>query len=153
MRSVPTSMRALLMPMLMLMAGASAVASEPGAGVYAARCGACHHPSGQGTPGLAPAVADVLSPLFASADGRRYVVQVLVHGLSGRIVSQGQVFVGAMPAQAMLSDAELADVANHLARQLNASTAPAFTADDFAGARRTVTAHKDLRALRARLLP
>ena len=149
MRRASTSMLAALT----LAAGGNAFAVDRGAEVYATRCAACHHASGQGTPGIAPAVAGVLAPLFDSAEGRRYVIQVLVSGLSGRIVSQGQVFFGAMAAQTALSDGELADAANHVARQLNASTGPSFNAEEFAQARRAPVSHKDLRDLRARLLP
>jgi hypothetical protein len=40
-----------------------------------------------------------------------------------------------------------------MARQLNKSVSPAFTADDFVQARRSPTSHKELRTLRATLMP
>lgn len=146
----PTTPRVLAALAAMLtMAGAGAA----DAGVYDKQCVACHQPGGKGMAGLAPALAGTLAPMVASDDGRRYIAQVLLQGLSGRIVSQGQTFVGAMPPQAALADADLAAVANYLARDLNGAAADAFSADDFARARaQPKPAHKELRELRERLL-
>lgn len=119
-----------------------------GAAVFKAVCAACHGAAGEGTAGIAPALAGTLA---GGEDGRRYVMQVLLGGLSGKIVSQGQAFVGAMPAQAALSDAELAAVANHLAG-LNADASAPFGAAGFAELRAAGPVnHKQLRELRARL--
>ncbi len=139
-------------------APAADAANTPAAGaaVFGRTCFACHGAQGQGTVGIAPALAGPLAPVLASAEGRGYVARVLLHGLSGRIVSQGQTFMGAMPAQAnALSDAELADVANFLAQGLNAAPAPVFQAEDFAQARaqQPAPSHKALRELRAKVMP
>jgi len=134
--------------------GAAAQGSvAAGQASYDKTCVACHQPGGKGMAGLAPALAGTLAPLMGQEDGRRYVAGVLVHGLSGRIVSQGMTFVGAMPPQAALSDAELAEVANYLARSLNGAKDDVFKAEDFARERSAKTSHKDLRELRQRLLP
>jgi mono/diheme cytochrome c family protein len=113
-------------------------------------CAACHQPGGKGLAGLAPALAGTLAPLLAHDEGRQYVVQVMVHGLSGRIVSQQQMFNLAMPPQPMFSDAELADAARYVA-SLNGSSAK-FSPEDVAGARASKPTHKQLRELRERLL-
>jgi mono/diheme cytochrome c family protein len=113
-------------------------------------CAACHQPGGKGLAGLAPALAGTLAPLLAHDEGRQYVVQVMVHGLSGRIVSQQQVFNLAMPPQPMFSDAELADAARYVA-SLNGSSAK-FSPDDVARARASTPSHKQLRQLREQLL-
>lgn len=141
--------------MMALVAAAAHAAEEAmpsGRAVFERQCMACHQAGGKGMAGLAPALAGTLEAAVGSVDGRRYVAQVLVHGLSGRIVSQGKVMALAMPAQAALSDADLADVANHLARDLNGAAASAFTVADFAQARTTRPTHKDLRELRERVL-
>ena len=93
--------------------------------------------------------------MLAQALGRDYVSQVLVYGLSGRIVSQGQTFVGAMPNQGALSDAELSDVANYLAQELNGLQGPLFQPEHFERVRalKPVPTHKDLRAIRAQVWP
>jgi mono/diheme cytochrome c family protein len=150
-------MRRTLFSTLLLAASTWAQGAGPavpaGLAVFSQQCAACHQADGKGTPGLAPALAGPLAPLLGSEEGRRYVSLVLVQGLSGKIVSQGQTFVGAMPSQAALTDAELSDVANHLARDLNATPTAAFTAADFARAREARTTHKELRELRTRLMP
>ncbi|WP_326537402.1 c-type cytochrome [Pseudorhodoferax sp.] len=125
-------------------------AQSAGQAVYDRSCAACHQPGGKGMAGLAPALAGTLGPLLAADDGRRYLAQVLVHGLSGRIVTQGLGFTGVMPGQAALGDAELAAVANYLARELNDGTAAPYAAEEFARLRGEKVSHKDLRAVRER---
>lgn len=134
-------------------AHAADVTVPAGLAVFNANCVACHQAGGQGMPGLAPALAGPLAPMLSAADGNRYVSLVLTQGLSGKIVSAGQAFNGAMPAQTALSDADLAAVANYVARDLNGVAASNFTADDFAKAKATKVAHKDLREMRARAMP
>jgi mono/diheme cytochrome c family protein len=140
---------------LALLAPLAARADDTAAGktAFDTRCVACHGAGGVGTPGLAPALAGSLKAAIAQPDGPGYVQQVLLQGLSGRIVSQGQTFMGAMPSQAAVDDAELAAIANYLARDLNGAAANAFSADGFRAARDSKPSHKALRDLRARLLP
>lgn len=143
---------ALVTALAATVAHAAEDAVPAGRAVYERHCVACHQAGGKGMAGLAPALAGTLEAAVNSVDGRRYVAQVLIHGLSGRIVSQGKVMALAMPAQAASSDADLADVANHLARDLNGAAASAFTVADFVQARATRPTHKDLRDLRERVL-
>lgn len=131
--------------------GADAAAPD-GKAVFERSCVACHQPGGKGLTGLAPPLAGTLSPMLAAKEGQRYVAQVLVHGLSGRIVTQGQTFNLAMPPQTALSDADLVAVANYVARDLNGRDGPAFATEDFVAARAARSSHKDLRALREELL-
>lgn len=131
-------------------AGTASAQGTPGQTVFDSRCVACHGAGGAGIAGLAPALAGAL-PHLAQPAGRTYVLQVLTHGLSGRIVSQGQTFIGAMPAQSDLSDADLAAVATHLA-SLNGLADVRITADDAANARAAKVDHKALREQRAALL-
>ncbi|WP_043459946.1 c-type cytochrome [Azohydromonas australica] len=132
---------------------ASAQQADAAAGrtVFQNTCAACHNSAGQGTPGLAPALAGTLGKHADSEDGRRYISQVLLQGLSGRIVSQGQTFMGAMPSQAALSDEQLAAVASYVAKELNGSAAAPFTVEEFAKARSSKPTHKELRELREQL--
>lgn len=120
---------------------------------FEAACAACHGAKGEGIAGVAPALAGALAPALAKDDGLRYLKSVVLNGLSGRIVSQGQVFMGAMTPQGHLSNEDLALAANHVLRDLNGSALPTFTAADFAAARNTKVSHKELRDLRAKLLP
>lgn len=124
-----------------------------GAQVFAAHCVACHQAGGVGAPGLAPALAGALAQRLGTPAGRRYVSGVLVSGLSGRIISQGQPFVGAMPTQQALSNAELAAVATYVARELNGLPDFSFAPEDVEKARAEHLSHKDLRALREQAAP
>ena len=143
-----------------LAAGALPVAAQTaaptarGAEIFASHCFACHGAQGQGVPSLAPALAGPLSPVLARPEGRGYVLRVLLHGLSGRIVSQGQTFVGAMPTQAALTDADLVALGAHLAA-LNGHEGTPFDAAEVAAARAEspTPSHKALRELRARVMP
>lgn len=132
---------------------AADVATPAGLLIFEKHCVACHQAGGQGLPGLAPALAGTLASVVTHEEGRRYVASVLLNGLSGRIVSQGRVLIGAMPIQAQLSDSELADVANYIAKDFNRAPDAGFLADDFARLRGSKVSHKDLRTLRARLIP
>ena len=84
-----------------------------GPALFAQHCAACHQASGAGAPGLAP-------PLIGPHWGRlgsqpRYLAQVVLHGLSGPIMIEGQRFVGAMPGFAgSLSDAQLLSLLAHV---------------------------------------
>ena len=137
-------------------AAASAADGVPaGQDIFGRDCFACHGDKGQGIVGMAPALAGPLKPVLHQEPGRDYVARVLVYGLSGRIVSQGQTFAGAMPVHAALSDTELADVANYVAQSLNGLAGPVFTADLFERARalKPAPTHKELRALRSQVMP
>ncbi|MEI8324414.1 MAG: cytochrome c [Betaproteobacteria bacterium] len=134
------------------LAAASEAAVPQGLAAFNRQCIACHQSGGKGMAGLAPALAGTLANVVAKEDGRRYVTRVLINGLSGRIVSQGQVFVGAMPAQLLMSDDELSAVANYLAQDLNGAAQSIFSSDDFVQARAATTTHKQLRELREQVL-
>lgn len=144
------------LPLLAAALLTTAALAEPavpaGRAVFERQCAACHQADGRGLPGMAPALAQVLAPLAEQPEGQRYLVQVLVHGLSGRIVTQGQAFTGAMPPQGGLSDAELADVANYLVRDLNGAATSPYAAADFARTRSEKVTHKELRDLRGRFI-
>jgi mono/diheme cytochrome c family protein len=140
---------------LAAIAATPALAQQParsGAEIFSSVCAACHEAKGEGVVGIAPPLAQNLKDALAKAEGRAYVAQVLAHGLSGKIETQGQILIGAMPAQGDFSDAELAAVANYLAQDLNGAPTPLFVASDFAAARATHVSHKELRRQRRLLL-
>ena len=143
-----------LMPVHIAMLATLAQGADSANGrlVFDRTCAACHQANGKGMAGLAPPLADTLGPLLNSEDGRRYIAQVMVHGLSGRIVSQGQTFNLAMPIQAELSDTDLSDVANYIAVELNGQIAVTFKPGDIASARLNKASHKEMRERRNRLL-
>jgi len=120
-----------------------------GAAVYGQVCVACHQAGGTGAPGLAPALTGGLAAKAAAAPVRAYLAQVVTHGLSGRIVVDGVAFNGAMPAQAQLSDDEIAAVLGHVVVDLAGQKAvPPFSAAEVATARAAKPSAKELRAQR-----
>jgi mono/diheme cytochrome c family protein len=133
-------------------AAQAADTQDVGRTAFDAHCAACHQTGGKGVPGLAPPLVGALSNAMASDEGRRYITGVLIHGLSGRITSQGQTFVGAMPPQAALTDADLVSIANYLARDLNDSVGAPFATEDLLRARGEKLSHRALLEMRGRLL-
>ena len=109
-------------------------AAPDGPALFAQHCAACHQADGQGTVGLAPALKGPHWQRLGS--DRAYLPQVLVHGLSGLIVVNGERHVGSMPAfGAQLDDDSLAAVANHVQGVVQARTDPAYVAQDMRSAR------------------
>ncbi|CAH0357236.1 cytochrome c [Sphingobium sp. CECT 9361] len=113
---------------------AAAIAAEPGQAVYQ-RCAACHLSTRAGVPGSFPALTQEPAKLAQTAPGRRYLVLAISRGLTGPITSQGKVYRGIMPAQA-LNDIQVADVLNYLAGGAAGGKNPAaFTAAEVKGIR------------------
>ncbi len=130
-------------------AAPAAARAADGAVVFRQVCIACHQEGAVGAPGLAPALVGSLASRADAAPVRAYMAQVLVHGLSGRIVVDGVTYTGAMPAQAALSDDEIAAVLTHVVVDLAGQKAvPPFQASDIAAARAAKPSAKDLRAQR-----
>lgn len=98
------------------------------------RCAACHTASGGGVPGAYPPLTSDARRLARSRAGRRYLVLVVLKGLSGPITVQGKPYRGLMPAQVGLDDRAIAGVLNHVASTLGTggSTPPAFTPEEVA---------------------
>lgn len=91
------------------LAGSKAERIQMGENVYKHLCQACHQPDGKGMKGVFPPVAK--SDYFANDPNK--AISAIVHGLSGKITVNGEVYNSAMPAQA-LSDEEVANVVTYL---------------------------------------
>jgi cytochrome c oxidase cbb3-type subunit 2 len=99
---------------------------ELGAAVFGANCARCHGTSGDGTPGLYPALKG--SPRVVNRDFTGHV-QVVLHGLSGETIA-GKTYSGKMPPFAdILTDEEIAAVVLH-ERSSWGNQAPAPSPDD-----------------------
>ena len=103
-----------------------------GAQIFSSTCAACHQAQGEGT--------NVYPPLAGSewvnGDESR-VVRILLHGLTGDVEVQGQVYTGAMPAWGpTLSDAEIAAVLTYIRSSWGNNAFP-ITATTVAKARST----------------
>ncbi len=99
---------------------AGSAAAADGAALYAARCAACHQPSGSGVPGVFPPLA---GSEWLTGPERRLAALVL-NGVTGPITVKGHSYSGAMPAFAsQLNDAELAALLTQLRAQWGAGAA------------------------------
>lgn len=103
--------------------------------VYARACAACHQLDGRGMPGLAPPLRD--SEWVVGPPER--LVRIVAHGVRGPIEVAGTTWTLEMPAQAQLSDAEVAQVTSY-ARRAFGHAATAVEVADVAALR---AAHRD----------
>jgi len=92
---------------------------EAGAEVYSESCAACHQAGGVGVPGQFP-------PLVGNSnvDDAEYVETVILNGLTGEIVVNGQTYDGVMPAQSTLSDDDVTSVIAYIQSGFAAPAAP-----------------------------
>lgn len=82
-----------------------------GAQIYAAQCAACHQASGAGLPGVFPPLA--ASEWVVGKD--ELLVDILLHGISGKLTVNGTIYNGTMPAfGGKMDDAEIAAVLSHI---------------------------------------
>ena len=122
-----------------------------GAELFAANCQACHQASGEGAPGIAPPLTGTLAKRAALPEGRAWLAQTLVSGMTGPITSRGEPYNGIMPPFAALSDADLQAVLGHVLSTFNDGAAVP-SADDIAVARARSVKPSEHRAQRSRLL-
>jgi nitrite reductase (NO-forming) len=79
--------------------------------IYEANCQACHQSKGQGIPNAFPPLA---GSDFLNADPKR-AIDIVVHGLSGKVTVNGKTFNSVMPSMRLSDD----DTANVLTFVLN----------------------------------
>ena len=132
-----------------MLAGAAA---PHGASIFTNRCTPCHQANAEGADGLAPSLAGTLKAYLATGDGRKYLSQILVSGMAGRIESQGRVVVGMMPNfRADLSDADIAAVLDYVLVHFNGVDGAPITEADVAAARAAGPTPTDTRKLREKI--
>lgn len=119
-----------------------------GAAVFDASCAFCHQAGGVGVPGQFPRLAGRVGAIAAKPEGKKFLPQVVLNGMSGRITVDGEQILGIMPALASLSDEDIASVLSYLTG-LDHAAVP-FTADEIK-AIRAQPAPADMMAERARL--
>jgi mono/diheme cytochrome c family protein len=90
-------------------------ANDIGQKLFKERCVLCHQEDAHGAAGVAPSLVGTLVPYLASAEGKRYLAQILISGMIGPIDTEGHKFNGMMPSfRADLSDTEIAAVINYV---------------------------------------
>lgn len=115
--------------------GAAVPASADPKASYLTRCSMCHQSAAQGLPGQFPALAGRSAQIAQTPEGRNYLVRVALWGLYGPIEVDGKAMSGLMPGVAGASDAEIADVLNHVASIKPAKAAKPFKPADIAAVR------------------
>jgi mono/diheme cytochrome c family protein len=146
-------------PLLMILGGFISPAfgaNEPGQTIFRERCALCHQPDALGAAGVAPSLAGTLVQFLGSAEGKRYLAQILISGLIGPIDTEGHKFSGLMPGFAAdLSDAEIAATINYVLGTYNgisdAGPASPIGTADVAAARAANPVGAGTRALRQSL--
>jgi Cytochrome C oxidase, cbb3-type, subunit III len=102
--------------------------------VFDANCALCHQIGGVGLKGQFPRLAGRVGDIVATADGRRYLTEVVLFGMAGKIDVDGASIVGVMPSFAALSNDDLASALNYVARlessAANKSQGPLLAAFD-----------------------
>lgn len=79
--------------------------------IYMTRCMACHHMEGEGMPGIFPPLDGAE---WVTGDKER-LIRIVLHGLSGEIEVEGEVYNGSMPGwRALLNDDEVAAVLTYI---------------------------------------
>jgi mono/diheme cytochrome c family protein len=133
-----------------VLAAVTGAARADGAAVFDTSCAFCHQAAGVGVPGQFPRLAGRVGAIAAKPDGRKFLPQILLNGMSGRITVDGEPILGIMPAFETLSDDDMAAVLSYLAA-LDHAPVP-FTTDEIAAARALPRVSSgDIAAERARL--
>ncbi|MCP9320932.1 cytochrome c [Acetobacter persici] len=129
-----------LYPRLLAAAGATlcltACTPKSGAGLYGTNCGICHH-GGDGMPGAVPPLVGRVDRIASTPEGRKYLADVLMNGVSGPIKANGQPYEAEMPPFRYLKDEQVAQILTWLSSRGQTSPAPQITAADVAAARTT----------------
>lgn len=112
----------------------SAMAAD-GAALYRGKCAMCHGPSGTGRPGTFPPLAGRVGQIAGSPAGKTYLAVVLVNGLHGAIMVEGQSYKGYMPSFRALSDDDIAAVLAYAATLGGSGSSPGMSAQDVASVR------------------
>lgn len=98
-----------------------------GKAVYAANCLVCHQADGGGVGNLNP---PLIKTTWVLGD-KPTLIQFVLKGGKGQVEIDGETFHNAMPAQAHLTDAQLADVLTYV-RNSFGNKATAVTIDEVA---------------------
>jgi len=108
-------------------------ADADGAAVFDTSCAFCHQAGGVGVPGQFPRLAGRVGAIAAKPDGKKFLPQILLNGMSGRITVDGEQILGIMPAVDVLSDDDMAAVLTYVTGLDHAPVT--FTAEEIKAAR------------------
>ncbi len=97
-----------------LLVGATGGAAADGQAVFDNNCAVCHQAGGVGVPGQFPRLAGRAGTIASKPEGKAFLPQVLLNGMGGRIMVDGEQILGAMPAFDSLSDEDIAAVLTYI---------------------------------------
>jgi nitrite reductase (NO-forming) len=83
---------------------------EAGKALFLGTCSTCHQMEGQGIPKVFPPLA---KSDYLMADKKRSI-EVLLNGLSGKVVVNGQEYASVMPPMSHMADDELANILTYV---------------------------------------
>lgn len=98
---------------MLIVATAPAFAAEANT-TYDVHCAMCHQKAGAGLKGQFPRLAGRAAQIGGSADGRRFLIEVTLYGMAGKIDIDGATLFGVMPSFAQLQDEDLASVLRYI---------------------------------------
>ncbi|TQV85626.1 c-type cytochrome [Exilibacterium tricleocarpae] len=105
--------------------GATLPAAAAGEQLYLRHCAACHQVDGEGIVGVAPPLMDTD---WVSGNQTR-LINVLLHGLRGPILVNGEYWDGEMPGFEHLPDTDLAQLLSYVRRRFSDSGKPIDSAE------------------------
>lgn len=81
---------------------------------YDAHCAMCHQRGGVGLKGTFPRLAGRVGEIARTEEGRRFLIEVTLFGMAGKIDVDGAPLIGVMPSFTVLKDEDLAAVLNYV---------------------------------------
>lgn len=85
-----------------------------GQNAFMSNCASCHGSTGEGISGVFPPLAGHVEVIAELEGGADYLLEVMVFGVEGPILVNGEKYNGVMPAWAHLGDSTLAAIANYV---------------------------------------
>ena len=101
--------------------------------IYSVYCGTCHQRDGKGASGRFPPLAGAS---FVNGD-KKLLISIVIKGMDGPIVVNGEQYNATMPEHSFLSNEEIANVLTYI-RESFGNKASAITADEVAAVRSTL---------------
>ena len=98
----------------LLLAAMVSKANADGAATFETSCAFCHQAGGVGVPGQFPRLAGRAGEIASKPEGKTFLPQVLLNGMSGRITADGEEILGIMPAFDSMSDEDMAALLTYL---------------------------------------
>jgi len=98
----------------LLLAAMASKANADGAAGFEMSCAFCHQAGGVGVPGQFPRLAGRAGEIASKPEGKKFLPQVLLNGMSGRITADGEEILGIMPDFDSMSDDDMAALLTYL---------------------------------------